>query len=207
MNTTKTRARPKHLGRRDFIQKSAMACCLMNFLVTTKILADNGGSKLTKTDIDPVKLVAYCGLYCGACDIYQKRISQSGNDLKKVLDAFDFSSISEQVPGLEDYDVFYKVLNTLITFFGQCPSCQKGGGSPQCPIRNCCREKEYATCAECTSFPCEKVKYIVDYYPPVKDNIIQIRKIGLEEWSQKEQEKVNQGFRYSDVSDKGRKKA
>lgn len=199
MTKRNTEELPKNIGRRDFIHKSAMACCLLNIPLVTKILANDGSSKITKSDVNSLELVTYCGLYCGACDIYQKRISQSGNDLKKVLDALDFSSFSNQVPGLEDYETFYKILNTLITLFGQCQACQKGGGPPQCPIRDCCREKGYTTCAECSSFPCKKVKFIVDSYPPAKDNILQIREIGLEKWSQKEQDKVNKGFRYSDI--------
>lgn len=204
MAKRKTKEQSVNMGRRDFIHKSTMACCLLNIPFLTKVLPNDESSKMTETDVNSLELVTYCGLYCGACDIYQKRISQSGNDLKKVLDALDFSSFSNQVPGLEDYDAFYKVLNTLITLFGQCPTCQKGGGPPQCPIRDCCREKDYETCAECSSFPCEKVKYIVDSYPPAKDNILQIREIGLEKWSQKEQEKVNKGFRYSDILGKSK---
>jgi hypothetical protein len=186
-----------NIDRRDFLCKSALVCCMMNIPFASKSLSKDSVSKAFGSDVNPVELAAYCGLYCGACDIYQKRISQSGNELKKVLDAYDFGLIANQVPGLEDYKAFYNVLNNLITIFGQCEACQKDGGPPQCQIRMCSREKGYQTCAECSSFPCDKVKFIVDGYPQVKDSIKEIKNIGLEKWCQREQERVNKGFRYS----------
>lgn len=192
-------------GRRDFICKSAMVCCMMNIPFASKGFPKSETPRMTGPDANPVDLAAYCGLYCGACDIYQKRISQAGNDLKKVLDAYDFNEIANQVPGFEDYEAFYKVLNTIITFFGQCQGCQKGGGPPQCEIRNCCREKGYQTCAECSSFPCDKVKYMLDSYPGLKENMDEIKKIGLEKWCQKQQEKVDKGFRYSGILEEKKK--
>jgi hypothetical protein len=59
-------------------------------------------------EVQPFELAAYCGLYCGAWDIYQKRIGQSGKELEKVLDAYRFNEIATQVAGLEDYETFYK---------------------------------------------------------------------------------------------------
>jgi len=194
------------MQRRDFLRKSTLACCLANFIpVLGYGFTKSSLQEKTESDVNPVELAAFCGLYCGACDIYQKRISKAGNELKKVLDALEFESFASQVPGLENYGAFYKTLDTLIMFFGQCAGCQKGGGPPQCQIRACCREKGYQTCAGCDSYPCEKVKYIVDGYPGSKDNIMDIRKNGLERWSQNQQKKVSEGFRYSDYQKEKKK--
>lgn len=193
------------IGRRDFIRKSALVCCMMKIPFVGNSFSKDDGPELAGEEVNPVELAAYCGLYCGACDIYQKRISQAGSELKKVLDAMDFSEISPQVPGLEDYETFYKVLNTLIAFFGQCVNCQKGGGNPYCEIRTCCREKGFKTCAECPSLPCDKIKVILDGYPLASESLKEIQSIGLEKWCQKEQEKVNKGFRYSDIQHQKKK--
>jgi hypothetical protein len=194
-----------NMDRRDFIRKSFMVCCMANIPAAGYGLSKKSKQEKATTEVKPVELAAHCGIYCGACDIHQKRISQAGNELKKVLDALEFESFANQVPGLENYDTFYKTLNTLITFFGQCAGCQKGGGPPQCQIRTCCKEKGYQTCAQCDSYPCDKVKYIVDGYPPSKNNIEEIRNIGLEKWSAKQQEMVDKGFRYSDYQKKKEK--
>jgi hypothetical protein len=190
------------IGRRDFICKSALFCCAANIPFAASGISKNTKQEEKKSDVNPLELAAYCGLYCGACDIYQQRIGKSGNELKRVIDAYNFGDIANQVPGLEEYDSFYKTLNTLITFFGQCPACQKGGGPPQCPIRQCCKEKGYQTCAECSSFPCEKLKPLSEGYPQLHDNLKEIKEIGLEKWCQKQQEMVDKGFRYSDTLSK-----
>ena len=188
----------RNIGRRDFIRKSAAVCCMANFPLVISGIPKGKGSNTRGIDITPVELAAYCGLYCGACDIYQKRIGQSGKELRKVLDAYQFNEIATQVPGLEDYETFYKVLNTIVTIFGQCPGCPKGGGPPQCDIRNCCKENGYKTCAECSSVPCEKLKLLLDSYPQLGEDLQEIKKSGLEKWSQEQQEKVDKGLRYSD---------
>jgi hypothetical protein len=190
---------PGKIGRRDFICKSAMACCLANIPFAASGFPKKAGQQEKKSDVNPLELSTYCGLYCGACDIYQQRIGKSGNELKSVLDVYHFEQFAKQIPGLEEYDTFYKTLNTLISFFGQCPACQKGGGDPECKIRLCCKEKGYQTCAECPSLPCEKLKPISEGYPGLLENLKEIKEGGLEKWCQKQQAMVDKGFRNSDI--------
>lgn len=189
----------KKIARRDFICKSALFCCIANIPFAATGFSKKVAQEEKKSDVNPIELAGYCGLYCGACDIYQQRISQSGSELKNVLDAYGFNEIAKQVPGLEDYETFYKVLDNIITIFGQCPGCQKGGGDPQCEVRRCCREKGYKSCAECPSAPCETLKNYVGSYSNWMENFQEIKKIGLKQWCKKQQEKVNKGFRYSDT--------
>jgi len=54
------------------------------------------------------KLIAACGLYCGACKKHLK---------------------------------------------GKCPGCAKNEKASWCKVRGCCKERGYATCAECKEFP------------------------------------------------------
>ncbi|MCK4835488.1 MAG: DUF3795 domain-containing protein [Candidatus Aminicenantes bacterium] len=192
--------------RREFICKSAMICSLAGLPLVKGVTAKEAKSRASVPKEKLTEMASYCGLYCGACDIYQKRFSKAGNELKKLLDAYDFKSISKQIPGLEGYDTFYKVLNTIIFFFGQCFTCRKNGGNPQCQIRICAREKGYTTCAECPEFVCDKLKIIVDGYSEAEENLIEIKKIGLGKWCQKQQEKVDHGFRYTDQMIKEKKK-
>lgn len=55
---------------------------------------------------DPA-LVAYCGLYCGACGAYLKE---------------------------------------------RCPGCHDNKKASWCKVRSCCRERTYASCAECADY-------------------------------------------------------
>ena len=145
-----------------------------------------------------IELATYCGLYCGACDIYQKRIGQHGGELKRILDAYKFDEFAHLVPGLEDYKTFDKTLGTIVTFFGQCPNCQNGGGDPECKIRKCAKEKEYRSCVDCPSIPCDKFDLILGSNPRLRDDLKDIKEVGLDKWCQDQQVKVDKGFRYSD---------
>jgi len=36
---------------------------------------------------------------------------------------------------------------------GRCPGCRENLKATWCKVRSCCREKQYASCADCTEFP------------------------------------------------------
>ncbi|MBN1274649.1 MAG: DUF3795 domain-containing protein [Candidatus Aminicenantes bacterium] len=188
---------PNPIKRRDFIRTSALTCCALNVPLAVHGIAEKNRNFSGPFDIEPSTLAAYCGIYCGACDVYQKRILKAGKELKEVLGYLNMDEISTQVPGLEGYPTFEKVLNTLMMFFGQCAGCQKGGGNPQCLIRICCKEKGYSSCAECPSAPCEKFSYFGDSQPMLAQNLKDIKESGIENWSRQQQKKVEEGYHYS----------
>jgi hypothetical protein len=191
--------KPEGIGRRDFICKSAMACCLANIPFAARSLSKEEKEKLKGSNVNPTELVAYCLLYCGACDYYQNRIGRSAKELKEVLDARKINTWLPKKPGFEDYESFYKVLNNLITDkIGQCPGCRDEGG-PNSKIKKCAQEKGYQTCLECPSLPCEKIDELANYFPFLKENIQEVKKIGIEKWAKIQQEKVEKGLTFSDM--------
>ncbi|MEM2058924.1 MAG: hypothetical protein QXO76_11855 [Thermoproteota archaeon] len=46
---------------------------------------------------NPRELVGYCGLYCGACGIYQGRIKLAVENLRKVINAYGFDRIAPEL--------------------------------------------------------------------------------------------------------------
>jgi hypothetical protein len=48
-------------------------------------------------DSSSENLVGYCGLYCGACGIYQGRIKQAVENLRGVIQAYGFNKISAEL--------------------------------------------------------------------------------------------------------------
>jgi hypothetical protein len=150
--------------------------------------------------MEPNELVGSCILFCGACDIYQQRISKPGKELKEVLDAWQFNKWVTKTQGFEDYETFYKILKNMIAAFGKCTGCQKGGGDPECQIRKCCEDKGFSTCAECSTAPCELLKVkIIAAFPNWEEDFQELKKIGLTEWSHKQQGKVDTGLTFSDL--------
>jgi len=146
---------------------------------------------------EPRELVAYCGLYCGACAIYQGQFKQRVEALRSLIRSFGFDKIMGQLAGLDPafkhYSEFEQVMEALVKVFGDCPGCIGGGGDPACKIRPCASEKGYTTCAECGEMDtCEALKQ----YPGNIKMLRSIKQQGLEAWLEEMQKKVEAGFCY-----------
>lgn len=145
-------------------------------------------------------LIGYCGLYCGACGIYQGRIKQAVENLQKVVGAYGFDKIMPELakwePSFQHYPEFEKVMDGLVKLFGECPSCVAGGGDPNCAIRECCKQKPYSMCVECSELEsCEKVKR---YGLDTLANLQKVKAMGVDKWVEEMQKKVAKGYCYLD---------
>lgn len=148
-------------------------------------------------------LVGYCGLYCGACGIYQGRIKEAVENLRKVIGAYGFNKIAPELanwePAFQHYTEFEKVLDGFVKIFGDCPGCVAGGGDPNCAIRECCKQKAYTTCAECVEIDtCEKLKS----YVQALEELRKIRSMGVDKWAEEMQRKADAGYCYLDEKTK-----
>jgi hypothetical protein len=147
----------------------------------------------------PKSLVGYCGLYCGACGIYQGRVKQAVENLRLVIGAYGFDKIMPELakwePAFQHYKEFEKVNDALIKMFGECPGCVGGGGDPDCIIRKCCAQKGYAVCSDCAEMDkCEKLQQR-------EWALKRLRKIkvqGARNWAEEMQIKVDGGYCYLD---------
>jgi len=146
-------------------------------------------------------LLAFCGLYCGACGL--RDLKEPAEKMKQILDAYNYGEIAKFIPGMEEYPAFEKTLTEFTKQF--CPGCRQGGGNPNCVIRICAKERGFNTCADCNEMPCEKAKFITEGYPSVIENLKRIKKIGSDKWLEEQREKVAAGFSYTDMLSKKKK--
>ena len=73
---------------------------------------------------------------------------------------------------------------------GRCPGCSENQKATWCGVRSCCRDNQYATCANCTKFSdpagCKKFNNIIArifgflFRSDRRACIMQLRKIGLQ---------------------------
>ena len=150
-------------------------------------------------DSSSKNLVGYCGLHCGACGIYQGRIRQAVENLRGVIQAYGFDKISAELakwePSFEHYAEFENVMDGLVKIFGGCPGCVGGGGDPTCAVRECCKQKAYATCVDCNKMnECDKLKQREWALKRLRE----IRALGFQKWVEEMQSKVNAGYCYLD---------
>lgn len=148
---------------------------------------------------NPKSLVGHCGLYCGACGIYQGKIRQAVENLQKIIATYGFDKIMPELskwePSFQHYSEFDQVMNGLVKIFGECPACVAGGGDPSCAIRECCKQKAYATCLDCAEMEkCEKLQQ----YPWASERLKEIRFMGFDKWVEEMQKKVDSGYCYLD---------
>ena len=109
---------------------------------------------------------------------------------------------------------FFHILEKMIE--GRtCPGCHAGGGNPACPIKKCAVEKEYLSCAECDSMPCNLIardgkadREDVCFYLELITrryagwnirNLERIREVGYRQFVDELQKCVQNGFSTSDV--------
>lgn len=147
----------------------------------------------------PKNLMGYCGLYCGACGIYQGKIKQAVENLRKIISYYGFDKITSELakwePAFHHYREFENVMDGLVKIFGECPACIAGGGNPNCAVRECCKQKGYTICADCTDMEtCGKLKR----FPWAIEEMKKIKVMGVDKWAEEMQKKVEAGYCHLD---------
>ncbi|MCG8688917.1 MAG: DUF3795 domain-containing protein [Desulfobacterales bacterium] len=128
------------------------------------------------------ELIAYCGLYCGACSF---KVAFEQND-------------RDHIKGMPlKYEKFRD------SPMESCPGCRLENQCGKCDIKDCAEEKKLEFCSLCKEFPCVKLeKFTSDGVPHHSEsiqNLKVIKKIGPSEWLalQNEKWKCQCGSKYS----------
>lgn len=113
-------------------------------------------SKVKKED----SLLAYCGLYCGACPSYQ-------NTQKVVPINYDKKNFYEACEG--------------------CNSDLNTSWCGPCEIKKCNKEKNIRVCIDCNDYPCKKITDFINdkkypYHKEVEAKMKLYKEVGLEKW-------------------------
>jgi hypothetical protein len=150
----------------------------------------------------PADLLGYCGLYCGACGIYQGKIKTAVENLQNTIKAYGFNNFADQLanwePAFKHHKEFEQVLEAYKKLFGECPGCIQGGGDPECKARVCAKQKSYTTCTECTSM--ETCEHLESWRknPKFSQRTQRIKQLGATKYVQEMADKVKTGYCYLD---------
>lgn len=158
-------------------------------------------------------LIAPCGIYCGACDIFLGNSRNLAKEMYRILNGFNIADVGPWTIGIQRERVV-DFLNILQNWSqsSKCPGCWARGGSRSCPIRACSQQQAFLTCAECDRMPCNRLEeapspgaaaflgLITKRYSNWNIvNLERIREIGYRHFVDEMQEKVRNGFLTSDV--------
>jgi hypothetical protein len=146
---------------------------------------------------DSLRLVTYCGLYCGLC-AERARVPQQARQLRRTLHESGYDFFYRYVPGMKDtYPVFSKFLKSLGKM--DC-TCRSGiGGPPDCKIRECAKRRKVKVCPLCDDYPCAHIRTLGETYPILIEDGRRMRKIGVTKWISDQEKRVKKGLVYADL--------
>ena len=119
-------------------------------------------------------ILAFCGVNCKECPVFIAT-ANNDNDLKRKT-AEEWGKLYSEYIGKKELSAEDMI----------CRGCQSVGdmlfiGCNHCPIRKCCMEKNFKTCAECNEYErCEMINGFFTTAPLAKENLNKIR-TGLQE--------------------------
>jgi hypothetical protein len=131
--------------------------------------------------VESTELIAVCGLYCGACEMYRADHDNNKQKLKTLAQSF---ADREGEQFTED-DI-------------RCDGCLgKGYLTPwcsKCQIRLCSKlQSGKVRCSDCEDFPCARISDFCNdglaHHVVVLENLGRIREVGIENWVAHEKER------------------
>ena len=134
-----------------------------------------------QTPSNEEKLVATCGLYCGACPMFLDM--QAGSD-RKIKEFMQYMGSKQPEIKREDF---------------QCEGCLGKGKiisfCAKCNIRACAEGKKIAHCSECSEFPCARISDFNNnhgkllHHSEVLANLRHLKEMGIKDWAKSEEER------------------
>lgn len=128
-------------------------------------------------------LVSFCGLYCADCPAYTQSIANLAADLHKELNRNKLEKVAPllakvpQFSAFKHYQKFDELLANMMKMKCVKP-CRAGGGSPDCKIRKCVKDKALDGCWQCADFlKCKTLKLLEKYGDVDKTYLKNLRKI------------------------------
>jgi hypothetical protein len=115
-----------------------------------------------------IERLAYCGLICKTCPIYQATRVEDAQEQKKMR--IEIARLCR-----EEYGLPYDLKDIT-----DCDGCTTENGRlftacVNCKIRKCARERGYENCAFCPEYICINLKEFYDKDPSAKSNLDKLR--------------------------------
>ncbi len=145
---------------------------------------------------NPLRLVGYCGLYCGLC-ANRNRIPQRAKLLKETLHEEGMDFWYKYIPSMkETFPTFWEFLKTLVKM--DC-TCRTGGGPPDCKLRECAKKRRVDACPFCPEYPCSLIENLAEHYVTIIQDGKRLKKVRLKTWVKEQEKRSHRGVVYADT--------
>jgi hypothetical protein len=165
------------------------------------LAAGTGAAAAPKADeptaplADGLKLVAYCGLYCGLCSGHGKVPKLAGALAATLKQDERDKALNRSAEGR----AFWKQLNDMAKLHpDRCCRTEKCGAG-FCSIRKCAKKRNVRVCPECKDYPCKRIHVLAASETTLLHDGRQMQKIGLAQWIAQQKQRAEAGFCYSDI--------
>ena len=136
------------------------------------------------------KYISCCGkYYCAFCDYYKGTIAKAAKNLLTFADKYGSLRLIADANDACNFDEFMKGLRWLASQNKPCKGCRFGGGWSwwgDCPVRDCCIQRNVGFCYQCDDFPCQKLKEepLLNRKKAMIEANNQMKTKGIESWIQ-----------------------
>jgi hypothetical protein len=142
-----------------------------------------------------LKLVTYCGLYCGLCSSCN-RIPKQAIALRDTMKKESWDQWGKEIP---QFSEFWEFLNMLTDSEANCSCRASNCGPPFCGIRKCAVEKGIEICPFCDEYPCHRIKGLAKGYVTLLADGDRLKALGIDQWIEEQESRRATGFAYVDI--------
>ena len=124
-------------------------------------------------DVNVMGQMGPCGIACGACALGNGTVAETAKKTKEYIQGYGVEEWAPEVPGGTevDFQQFYRYLDWMATYT-MCLGCEKGGGPPDCSIRECANGKGYQLCSQCAELEmCGRFDWLQGYGETLKTSL------------------------------------
>lgn len=142
-----------------------------------------------------LRLVTYCGLYCGLCAL-NCRIPERARALRDAMQKEGYEHWGQDFPG---FRAFWQFLGGLAESESTCSCREDTCGAPFCAIRKCARERNVDICVSCDDYPCRRIEALAQGYPTLLADGRRMKEVGIDAWIEEQEARARTGFAYVDI--------
>ena len=133
------------------------------------------------------RYIGFCGSYCRTCDWFTGKIRSTFQSALDMLEEYGFEKWLEGRVDIENLKEGLRILANTSIDSGCKADIAKNPEDDRCKIRQCCYQKGFDLCNECSDFTCDLLKSNPGVIKSnCIENLMEIKDKGIKYWIDKQ---------------------